>query len=342
MKRRSILLGLPAAIVGFGFHERANAEERARLWAESAEALRQRSAGNFVDREIVDPQTRRKILVRLRLPATSVPSPLIIYSPGLGSGLSNGSAWCEQWQRAGFAVATLAHPGTDDGLWDTSKRSLRANLADALAQPQYGLRVKDCRFAISHCLSDTDVGAKLDPRRIGVAGHSFGALTVQSLASEAAHDRGQAPIVAAVALSPGARSETAAQALKGVRLPFFCVTGDQDNYVTFGREPDAMRLGMLLQHRLAVYKHLPPGAKQLLILGRADHMTFAGEPISASRFSRDVLASDSEHVAAWAKVSSATTAFWRFYLGQTGLVDRKAYLEEIRTVLDPADRFDAS
>jgi len=336
--RRKLLLGLPAAIAGLG---RATlAAEPPPSPAELSSDTRRQPA--FEDKVLFDPHTRRRIMLRLRLPANPQPSPLIVYSPGLGSGVSNGAAWCEAWRQAGFVVATLAHPGTDDGLWDTSRRSLRANLSDALAHSQYGLRVKDCRFAIGQCLTGLGIGSMIDPLKIGIAGHSYGALTVQALASEAGRSKGDLAIGAAIALSPGARSLATAQALAGTHIPFFCVTGDHDNYVTFGRGPDAMRLGMPLQYRLAVYRHLPVGAKQLLVLARADHMTFAGEPVSATRFSRDVSSSDSANTPVWARVSSATTAFWQYYLGHVPRADRKDYLERVKAQLDPADRLEAS
>jgi predicted dienelactone hydrolase len=255
--------------------------------------------------------------------------------------VSNGAAWCEAWRQAGFVVVTLAHPGTDDGVWDTSRRSLRANLVAALAASQYARRVEDCRFAIAQCLTGLGIDSLVDPARVGVAGHSYGALTVQALAAGAGRGKEDWAIGAAIALSPGGRSVSVTRALARVAVPFFCVTGDRDNYVTFGRGNDAMRLGMPLRYRLAVYWHLPAGAKQLLVLNEADHMTFAGEPVSTARFSRDV-ASHGSDAAAWARVSSATTAFWRYYLGNASRADRAAYLERVRRHLHSADLLEAA
>ena len=278
---------------------------------------------------LLDPGTRRRIRLRLRLPAageTAAPAgtlrPLLVYSPGLGSGLSNGAAWCEAWRQAGFVVATLAHPGTDEGIWDTSHRSLRANLAAALAPAQYAHRVSDCRYAIGQCLTAMGLEATIDPARIGIAGHSFGALTVQALAGAAGRGQDGFTIAAAIALSPGASSATVG-AVGGIRMPFFCVTGDHDGTVTFGRGAEARQLGMPLSYRLAVYRHLPAGAKQLLVLAGADHMTFAGEPVSIAGYSREVDTSEAANARAWRRVSLATTAFWRYYLGQPPRPDRE-------------------
>jgi dienelactone hydrolase len=341
LDRRKIVFGLPVAVAVLSRHNSARGETAtAAPPRESRFEFVPRRTAFFTDSELIDPRTQRRMQLRLRLPSDPKPVPLIVYSPGLGSGVSNGAAWCETWAKAGFAVATIAHPGTDDGLWDVSKRGLRENLSIALAHSQYSNRVRDCRFVIAHCLTAPETGKKIDPTRIGIAGHSFGALTVQALASEAAGDKGTPVIAAAIALSPGGRSQL--QALPAVKIPFFCVTGDRDNYVTFGSGADATRLGMPLENRLAVYRHLPAGAKQLLILAKADHMTFAGEPVSPARYSRDVPSSPGESEAAWARISFATTAFWQYYLGVTPRSDRTAYIEKVKAQLSPADRFEAS
>jgi predicted dienelactone hydrolase len=343
LDRRKLLVGLPAALTSLTPWSRARAEE-----PPQPPHAGQGGPPPWEDRVLLDPGTRRRIRLRLRLPAageTAAPAgtrrPLLVYSPGLGSGLSNGAAWCEAWRQAGFVVATLAHPGTDEGIWDTSHRSLRANLAAALASAQYAHRVSDCPYAIGQCLTAMGLEATIDPARIGIAGHSFGALTVQALAGAAGRGQNAFTIAAAIALSPGARSAATAGALAGIKIPFFCVTGDHDGTVTFGRGANAMRLGVPLSYRLAVYRHLPAGAKQLLVLAGADHMIFAGEPVSIAGYSREVDTSDAANARAWGRVSLATTAFWRYYLAQPPRPDRSAYLEQVRSRLDPADRLEA-
>jgi hypothetical protein len=340
LDRRKLLVGLPAAVAGLTPWSRTPAE------APQPPHAAHGAPPPWEDRVLIDPGTRRRIRLRLRLPAAGQSGtagtlrPLIVYSPGLGSGLSNGAAWCEAWRQAGFVVATLAHPGMDDGLWDTSRGSLRANLAAALAAAQYAHRVSDCRYAIGQCLTAMGLDGTIDPERIGIAGHSFGALTVQALAGAGRRGQDGFTIAGAIALSPGA-SPASLGAVGGIRMPFFCVTGDRDGTVTFGRGAEARQLGMPLPYRLAVYRHLPAGAKQLLVLAGADHMTFAGERVSAARFSRDVDASDAASARAWRRVSLATTLFWHYYLGQPPRSDRNAYLERVRSQLDRADRLEA-
>jgi predicted dienelactone hydrolase len=303
---------------------------------------------------IVDPKTKRKIKLKIRLPAQVKPTALILYSPGLGSGVSNGADWCEAWRQAGYLVVTLAHPVTDDSIWNTSKsRSLKMTIAEAIASPQYALRVNDCSFALDYLLAlpslkpylekpDGDKGGPQRPR-IGIAGHSYGALTVQSMTGQGQGGKGlfDRRIDAAIALSPSAMSQERAAAMSQVNIPFFCVTGDLDAHVTFKDGQDSVRLGVPLSQRQWVYSHLPKGRRQELLVAQADHMTFAGEPIDSQHFSRDVPLPEQNNPKTWARISAMTTQFWDFYLKAevtASAEQRKAYIERMRALAGPQDQ----
>ena len=271
--------------------------------------------------QIKDPKTGRLIKLRIRFPDQKKPTALILYSPGLGSGVSNGQAWCDAWRDAGYLVVTLAHPVTDDSIWQTShEQPFKANIQRALAGPEYGLRVADCRFVLDDCLKSKALAPYIDPARIGLAGHSYGALTAQTIAGQplGAQTLRDPRIKAVIALSPGATSQERAKSMRQVNVPFFCITGDHDQFVTFKKDADAIRLGVNLANREWVYVHLPAGKKIQLKLTDADHMSFAGEPIDARRFSRDIDVTEAGNVAVWSRVSQMTTAFWEYYLAPQG------------------------
>src|ERR671918_702546 len=109
MDRRKLLIGLPAALTGLSPWICAKA---------TGPQAPQGPSSSWTDKVLFDPGKRRRIRLRLRLPAGDAGAPrgtlrpLLVYSPGLGSGLSGGAAWCEAWRHAGFIVVTLAHPGT--------------------------------------------------------------------------------------------------------------------------------------------------------------------------------------------------------------------------------------
>jgi predicted dienelactone hydrolase len=292
---------------------------------------------------IKNPQTGRSIKLRARLPKERVPTGLILYSPGLGSGVSNGEAWCEAWRQAGYLVVTLAHPVTDDSLWRTSaKQSLKANMQLALAGPQYGLRVSDCSFALDHCLQSSLLKPYIDPDRIGLAGHSYGALTAQSIAGQplGANSMRDARIKAVIAFSPGATSPERAKSMSKVKIPFFCITGDRDQFVTFKKDADAIQLGVSLANRELVFANLPAGKKLQLKLRDADHMSFAGEVVDPKRFSRDIKVSEQANRMLWGRVSQMTTAFWAYYLAAEGSAvpaKKEAFEEKLRMLKGPDD-----
>ena len=304
--------------------------------------VRGQSVSRTLDVSVTDPLTNRDIGLRVRSPAGEGRAGLILYSPGIGCGLSAGQAWCEAWQEAGFFVVTLDHPVTGSSLWDTDGTTLHENLARALAVAQYGLRVADCSHVISLCLTTHEISRRVDPERIGVAGHSFGALTVQSISGQplGGKDVSDSRVRAAIAFSPGALSVERAKSMASVRIPFFCVTGDHDNFVTIGSGKNAMVLGSALANRLAVFDNLPAGKRQLLVLSRADHMTFAGERFDASHYSRDPAVSAAGDPAAWARISAMTTPFWQHYLGQGGDPEsgRRAMAERMEKAKLPEDR----
>jgi len=301
---------------------------------------------------VIDPKTKRKIKLKIRLPAQAKAVALILYSPGLGSGVSNGADWCEAWCMAGYVVATLAHPVTDDSIWQTSKnKTLKMTIAEAIASPQYALRVKDCSAALDYLLSlpalapylETSGDGKGGRPRIGIAGHSYGALTVQSIAGQGQGGKGPLDprIDAAIALSPSAMSQERAAAMGQVKIPFFCVTGDLDGYVTFKQAADSVRLGVPLSQRQWVYDHLPKGKRQELLVAGADHMTFAGEPIDAEHFSRDVSLPEQNNPKTWTRISALTTGFWDFYLkaeAKPSTEQRKAYIKRMQALAGPQDQ----
>ncbi len=292
---------------------------------------------------IKNPKTGRVIKLRARLPKTEVPTGLILYSPGLGSGVSNGQAWCEAWRQAGYLVVTLAHPVTDEALWRTSaKQSFKTNMQRALAGPQYALRVSDCQFAIDHCLQSFQLAPYIDPARIGLAGHSYGALTAQTIAGQplGANSMHDPRIKAVIAFSPGATSQERARSMSKVKIPFFCITGDHDQFVTFKNDTDAIQLGVSLANRELVFANLPAGKKLQLKLRDADHMSFAGEAVDAKRFSRDIEITDSGNQALWGRVSQMTAVFWEYYLAPEGRAvpaTQTAFQARLRAMQSPGD-----
>jgi predicted dienelactone hydrolase len=315
---------------------------------------------NIFDGELTHPKTKRILKIRVRLPRVKKKSPLIIYSPGLGSGLSNGGSWAQAWADAGYVVVTISHPITNDMIWDTQQVSFTQRLQQSLASPQYDLRVLDCQFVITECLlgsqstqiqaifpskNDIKLEDLIDPERIGIAGHSYGALTVQSICRQMTGPLYDARIKAAIAFSPGAMSQASAQNMRQVKIPFFCVMGDQDNQVTFKKGAEKMTLGMPLAKRRWVYDNLPKGLRQLWIVSPADHMSFAGEVIDSQSFSRDIRVEGKGEQETWDRINEMTTRFWNYHLraeskGSASSAAAVEYEKSLQNFLQPKDVFE--
>ncbi len=233
--------------------------------------------GELQDEVWRDAPRSRDVPALVRWPSTGAkPQGVVVFSHGQGGKRTGADVWGAAWAQAGFVVLHLQHPGSDAA----AVKSL-SGFNKAMAPEQLVARVGDVKFAIDemHRRQSAAQGrwADVPLARLGVAGHSFGARTAQALAGQAFPKAGgwsgqDLRIKAFIALSPAlgqgvsqAQARTDAQAM--VR-PMLIVSGSLDGEVLSNGETVATRR--------MVYDVLPSGAKALLWLDGADHMTFAG------------------------------------------------------------------
>jgi hypothetical protein len=103
-----------------------------------------------------------------------------------------------------------------------------------------------------------------------------------------------------------------------------------------------MRLGVELSKRKYVYKGLPPGKREQLILANADHMSFAGENLHGMpvRFSRDINVTPEQEQQTWEKISRITSLFWQTHLRKnTTEANLKIYRDAVRQRLEKGDEY---
>jgi dienelactone hydrolase len=251
------------------------------------------AAGSFdvrvVDQVWTDPTRDRKLPIRLRLPAGPGPHAVLLFSHGLGGSIDAGTFWAEHWASHGFIVVHLQHPGSDEAIWkgeDASLRTIRAG-----TRPEQLLaRTDDVKFVLDTLARRQAAGdallATADLSRIGMSGHSFGAITTQAVAGQQfearRRNREQAARLADprprafIAFSPSARDAEAVSQFAAIVRPFFSITGTADGKVALG-------LGVEPPLRLLPFTGMPPGGKALLNLEGADHMIFGGQPRRAVR-----------------------------------------------------------
>lgn len=276
-----------------------------------------------------DPVRDRVVPVRILLPSGRGRVPAILWSPGLGATSAGGAQWARAWADAGLAVIGLQHPGSDDAAYAALAAAppaeRAARLRAATGPQQLVARAGDVRFVLDELgrrrrEGRCDLG-RIDPDRIGMAGHSMGAWTVQALAGQ--RWGGERRLIdrrprAFVGLS-GSQLEPGdpAQLFDGIARPYLVISGTRDG----GAEED------IVARRTAVWRGLPAdGRKYLALFGDATHMMFAGNRPATLPLGQRVEAD----------VIRLTIAFWRRWL----LEDRRADAVLANPGLTAADRWE--
>ncbi|NWG72815.1 MAG: dienelactone hydrolase, partial [Parvularculaceae bacterium] len=277
----------------------------------------------------------REIPLRLYLPARlAAPAPVVLFSHGLG-GSREGNAYCgAHWAARGYVAVFLQHPGSDTSVWRDLPREQRlAALRGAANLKNVRLRVGDVRATLD-ALGDwaapgsgSELSGRLDLAHVGMAGHSFGAVTTQAVSGQ------RAPLVgalfederidAALAMSPSKPQRGQAEdAFGAVEIPWLLMTGTDDT---------APIGGQTVASRLSVFPALPPGDKYELVLDGAEHSAFTDRALPGDRRARN----PNHHRA----ILALSTAFWDAYL--RGDAAAKAWLQgdAVRSVLDAKDRW---
>jgi predicted dienelactone hydrolase len=159
--------------------------------------------------------------------------------------------------------------------------------------------------------SGDPVVGRADLSRIGMSGHSFGAITTQALAGErfgpTAGQLVDARIRAAIAFSPsGGRDTSVADSsnrFADIRLPFLSLTGTLDTSVASKETAES---------RQWPFERMPGPDKYLLVLDGADHATFGGQSeLRALRRSRP---GNGDSDAANASIRAVSLMFWNAHL----------------------------
>ncbi|KKC23883.1 alpha/beta hydrolase family protein [Sphingomonas sp. SRS2] len=220
-----------------------------------------------------DPVRRRTVPVRIRVPAGAAKLPVILFSHGLGGSLDAGAIWAQGWAEAGFAVVNVQHPGSDSAIFG------KPGFKSALGGDQLMARAGDIQFVIGELgrrvIEGTCDLKRIDMARIGMAGHSFGAQTVQAIAGQQFLFVMEPPmsdprVRAAIGFSPSPPLiGSPAEAFARIRIPFLSITGTEDAV------PSVYPVTAL--QRQEPFRMMPPGDKFLLVLNGATHEMLAGQ-----------------------------------------------------------------
>lgn len=286
-----------------------------------------------LDTSFTDAARQRELPLRFYLPAGQQAAPVVIFSHGLGGSRENNGYLGRHWAGRGYVAVFLQHPGSDSAVWQDQPPAKRMQAMHAAASGRnLMLRIKDVpalidQLEIWNRSPAHPLAGRLDLSRIGMSGHSFGAVTTQAVSGEAffgGRIRTTDPrIKAAIAFSPSTpRRGDAGQLFGKVAIPWLLMTGTRD--VSIIGEAD-------LASRLAVYPALPPGGKYELVLAGAEHSAFSEQALPGDKAQRN----PNHHRA----ILALSTAFWDAWLNQDQAA--RAWLDGsgVRSVLESEDRW---
>ena len=238
-----------------------------------------------LDLTVHDARRDRDIPVRIYLPGSAKPAAVVLFSHGLGGSRHGNEFLGQDWAARGYVAVFLQHPGSDDSVWRDKPREQRMGaMKDAASLKNFKLRAADVtavldQLAAWNAQSKQPLSGRMDLSRIGMSGHSFGALTTQAVSGETFPFVGtkltDPRIKAAIAFSPSAPAHGKAEkAFGAVKIPWLLMTGTKD-VALVGRAD--------LLSRLAVYPALRGAPKYEVVLNNAEHSAFTDRALPGIR-----------------------------------------------------------
>jgi predicted dienelactone hydrolase len=290
--------------------------------------------GDSITLEVKDSKRERSLPIRVYLPATSSPAPVILFSHGLGGSRDNNPYLGNHWAGRGYVVVFVQHPGSDESVWKNAPQAERMAAMKAAASASNAIaRTKDIpavldALAIWNKQDGHPLHGRLDMEHIGMSGHSFGAQTTQAMAGQTllrgnviARDK---RIDAAVMMSPSPPLfGDPASAFSNISIPCLLMTGTLDKSIVSNTTP---------ADRLKVFPHLEKAPAWQVVFDGANHMDFSERdgPLSNKmrnpRYHKAILA--------------LTTAFWDAVLRDNAAARAWLNGDGAKSVLIASDRWE--
>jgi len=262
----------------------------------------------ILDLTVHDAMCNRDLPIRVYLPAGAGPVPVVLFSHGLGGNREGSKFLGEHWATHGYVAVFLQHPGSDDSVWQGKPLAERMpDMNRAASLKNFELRVADVpavlnQLEIWNADKTHPLAGRMNLKKVGMSGHSFGAVTTEAVSGEWFPMVGQQytdpRITAAIAFSPSSpKLGSAAKAFGPVKIPWILMTGTKD-VAPIGKED--------VKSRLAVYPNLKNAPKYEVVLNNAEHSVFTDRALPGDREPRN----PNHHRV----ILALSTAFWDAYL----------------------------
>ncbi len=277
-----------------------------------------------------DERRDRDLPLKFYLPKMQAPAPVIVFSHGLGGNREGSKFLGEHWAARGYVCVFVQHPGSDESVWrDAPLADRLAVLRRAADGENFTLRVQDIPAVLDQLEKwngdpQHTLHGRLDLQHVGMAGHSFGAVTTQAVSGQSFLGTARytdARIKAAMPLSPSVPAVGRPNiAFRTVKIPWMLMTGTHDDAPIGHSTPESRR---------EVYPALPAGNKYELVLDQAEHSIFTDRPLFNDRLRRN----PQHH----RSILAISTAFWDAYLRDDAAARQWLDGDGPRSVLNDAD-----
>jgi dienelactone hydrolase len=185
----------------------------------------------------VDPARQRTLVTTVIAPAPgtkTVALPLLVFVHGYDQTPSDYQQLLTAWAGAGYVVAAPAFPGTVHG-------------AATIDSNDYRNQPADVTFVISQVLAQSatpggPLSGRVDPTRIGIAGHSIGAEVALGMLNSCCRDprvRAAVSLAGSLQFNPGVPAFPLAGYFTPPPVPLLLVHGDADTMNPYNRSVSA-------------------------------------------------------------------------------------------------------
>jgi len=261
--------------------------------------------------EWLDQKRNREVPVKVYFPKNAEgPFPLIIFSHGLGGSRDGYEFLGRHWASHGYVSVHVQHIGSDTAIWQ-GKQNIMEAMRQAIRDPANSTnRPLDVSFALDQMerlnKEDSPFRGFLEMKKIGVAGHSYGAYTTLAVAgqvfisvqgSEVTFEDPRVKAAIAMSASVGRARNYLEKAYSRIDTPCLHMTGTEDHSPIGTTTVEERRLP---------FDHIDGADQYLIIFKDGDHMVFAGQRLWPGGGKKDPLFHD--------LIRMSSTAFWDCYL----------------------------